>query len=147
MAAVDEFRKTIQLANQIEDQYSGKPIGRKIDSSTIFNYCESIIKKMNFYIEHASKGWYDEKPRGLDEAIKATDSFVNDDSLPFDQYVKEAERAQKAAKEAKEKFFSIRDEYANRIRTYWVRNKKDMSPEEEQKCKEAISKLNGLSYF
>lgn len=74
MAAVDEFRKTIQLAKQIEDQYSGKPIGRKIDSSTIFNYCESIIKKMNFYIEHAHSGWYDEKPRGLDEAIKAADS-------------------------------------------------------------------------
>ena len=82
-----------------------------------------------------------------DDAIKSADSFVNDDSLPFDQYVKEAEKAQKAAKEAKEKFFSIRDEYANRIRTYWVRNKQNMSAEEEQKCKEAISKLNGLSYF
>lgn len=62
-------------------------------------------------------------------------------------YVKDAERLYNAAKKAKEDFFSTRDEYANRIRTYWVRNKQNMSPEEEEACKSAISKLNGMSYF
>lgn len=62
-------------------------------------------------------------------------------------YVKDAERLYNAAKKAKEDFFSTRDEYANRIRTYWVRNKQNMTSEEEEACKSAISKLNGMSYF
>lgn len=38
------------------------------------------------------------------------------------------------------------DEYF-KIRTYWVRNKQNTSSEEEEACKSAISKLNGMSYF
>lgn len=57
--AVDEFRKTIDLCKQIQKQYSGLPIGRKIDSHSIFYYTDEIIKKMNYYIDHADRGWYD----------------------------------------------------------------------------------------
>ena len=58
-AAVDEFRKTISLCKQIQNQYSGKPIGRNIDSSAIFAYTDRIIKKMEHYIKNEDKGWYD----------------------------------------------------------------------------------------
>lgn len=78
------------------------------------------------------------------------DSKANDDTAIIGTakaYVKDAERLYNAAKKAKEDFFSARDEYANRIRTYWVRNKQNMSSEEEEACKSAISKLNGMSYF
>lgn len=58
-SAADEFRKTIDLCKQIQRQYSGKAIARKIDSNMIFSNTDAIIQRMNYYLEHASRGWYD----------------------------------------------------------------------------------------
>lgn len=96
-------------------------------------FIEKVSEKNNFYRILATSDAKTADANTIIESAKA--------------YVKDAERLYNAAKRAKEDFFSTRDEYANRIRTYWVRNKQNMSSEEEEACKSAISKLNGMSYF
>ena len=58
-AAIDEFKKTKELCKQIIAQYSGKPIGRKIDGNYVLAHAKGIIDKMDYYIENAGRGWYD----------------------------------------------------------------------------------------
>ena len=59
VSAVEEFKKTKALCQQIISQYSGTQLGRKIDANSVLNHTESIINKMDFYISNATKGWYD----------------------------------------------------------------------------------------
>lgn len=56
---INEFKDTKALCQKIISKYSGTVLGRKVDGNAIINYAESIIKKMDFYIENANKGWYD----------------------------------------------------------------------------------------
>lgn len=58
-AAIDQFKKTKDLANQIMRMYSGTRLGRKTDGTAIIVCCQRIIDNMDYYIQNASKGWYD----------------------------------------------------------------------------------------
>ena len=39
--------------------YSGTQLGRKTDGTAIIACCQRIIDNMDYYIQNASKGWYD----------------------------------------------------------------------------------------
>lgn len=41
---IDVFKRTIELCKEIENMYSGKPIGRMVDSNSIFTRLDAIIK-------------------------------------------------------------------------------------------------------
>lgn len=58
-AAIDQFKKTKDLAKQIMRMYSGTSLGRKTDGNAIIACCQRIIDNMDYYIQNASKGWYD----------------------------------------------------------------------------------------
>lgn len=55
--AADDFKKAIQLVDQIR-QITRK-YARKIDASALFAYCDKVEDKFQYYIDNASKGWYD----------------------------------------------------------------------------------------
>lgn len=56
-AAVDDFKKAIQLVEQIR-QITRKH-SRNIDANAVFAYCDKIQDKYQYYVDNAHRGWYD----------------------------------------------------------------------------------------
>lgn len=63
-----DFQKIISLTKQIDD--ITRRYGRKIDSTALFAYTEQIRNKVQYYIDNASRGWYDSAPAGVRDANK-----------------------------------------------------------------------------
>lgn len=56
-SAADDFKKAIQLVEQIRQIV--RKHSRNIAANSLFAYCDNIEDKFQYYIDNASKGWYD----------------------------------------------------------------------------------------
>lgn len=64
--ARSDFSKVIALTKQIDE--ITRKYARKIDANAMFTYTEQIRNKVQYYIDNASRGWYDAAPSGVRDA-------------------------------------------------------------------------------
>ena len=58
--ARSDFSKVIALTKQIDE--ITRKYARKIDANAMFAYTDQIRNKVQYYIDNASRGWYDSAP-------------------------------------------------------------------------------------
>ena len=64
--ARSDFSKVIALTKQIDE--ITKKYARKIDANAMFAYTDQIRNKVQYYIDNASRGWYDSVPAEMRDA-------------------------------------------------------------------------------
>lgn len=64
--ARSDFSKVIALTKQIDE--ITRKYARKIDANAMFAYTDQIRNKVQYYIDNASRGWYDAAPADVRDA-------------------------------------------------------------------------------
>lgn len=71
-----DFSKVIALTKQIDE--ITRKYARKIDANAMFAYTDQIRNKVQYYIDNASRGWYDAAPADVRDAKPLSKMDMNE---------------------------------------------------------------------
>ena len=74
--ARSDFSKVIALTKQIDE--ITRKYARKIDANAMFAYTDQIRNKVQYYIDNASRGWYDAAPAGMRDGKPLSKMDINE---------------------------------------------------------------------